>query len=317
MMAVMYRALLAWWILSGCIDTTGSDRESLFDTGLCVDRACTQVVDGVIEYQPRFELWASTASKRRWLQLPPGSKIDTTDMDLWRFPVGTKAWKEFTRDGVRVETRYIVKGADGWRYTAYEWNASQSDALSVPEGRVDANGTKHDIPDNRACKECHAQDRASALLGVEAIQLDFSSPKVDLADLIAMGLLTKPPTGAAPYFPLPGDTTVQRAFGYLHANCSSCHSSTSFVRDDTTLDLRLLTTKLGSVMQTPTYLTTVNVPTVTDLADGTIVIPRDPDNSVLIRVMNATTRFDRMPPLATEMIDPDGQTILRAWINSL
>ena len=298
-------------------------RETLFDTGLCLDRACTQIASDAIEYQPRFELWANGATKRRWIQLPAGAKIDTSDMDHWVFPVGTKAWKEFTRDGVRVETRYIVKLVDNdnstqsWSYAAYEWNAAQTEAVSVPDGSVDANGTQHDVPDNKECTDCHEQIRPSRLLGFEAIQLDHDVPAADLRDVIGMGWLSKPPTGSSPFFPLPGSATVHAAFGYLHANCSSCHSTSSYVRNDTPLDLRLLTTKLGSVEQTPTYLTTVNVPTLTDLAQGTIVRPRDPDNSVMIEVMNYSDRFFRMPPVATEIVDPQGQAVLRAWINSL
>src|SRR5258708_4533493 len=79
----------------------GIDRNNpppLFDTGLCVDRACTQISPDVHTYTPQFPLWADTASKRRWYKLPAGTQIDTTDMDHWVFPVGTKFWKEFTRD---------------------------------------------------------------------------------------------------------------------------------------------------------------------------------------------------------------------------
>lgn len=306
-----------------CANAPDHKRDTLFETGLCVDRACSQIASDAIEYQPRFEFWANGASKRRWIQLPAGTTIDTTDMDHWVFPFGTKVWKELTRDGVRVETRYIVKIAENdnstesWSYAAYEWNAKQTDAVSVPDGSIDANGTMHDIPDNNACKQCHEQIRPSRLLGFEAIQLDHESPTADLRDLIAMGWLTKPPTEASPFFPLPGSATVHAAFGYLHANCSGCHSSSSYARNDTTLDLRLLTTKLGSVEETPTYLTTVSVPTLTDLAQGTIVLPRDPDNSVLIEVMNYSDPLLRMPPVATEIVDPDGPTVLRAWINSL
>jgi hypothetical protein len=324
-LARMTRVLIALSLLASCSssDNPGPDRETLFDTGLCVDRACSQIASDALAYQPRFELWSNTASKHRWLQLPAGTKIDTTDMDLWVFPVGTKAWKEFTRDGVRVETRYIEKVLDNdnsleaWSYAAYEWNAAQTEAVSVPEGSVNANGTMHDVPDNDACKTCHEQIRPSRLLGVEAIQLDFESPSMDLGDLIAMGLLSAPPSGTNPYFPLPGNATTHAAFGYLHANCSNCHSTTSYVRNDTTLDLRLLTTRLSSVTDTPTYQTTVNVPTFSDLAQGTIVRPRDPDNSVLLQLMNAADQLDRMPPVATELVDSQGQAVLRAWINSL
>src|SRR5688500_10928292 len=82
---------------------------TLAGTGLCTNPECTTFSSDVFEYVPRFELWADTAAKRRWIYLPPGTQIDTSDMDYWKFPVGTKLWKEFTRDNVRVETRYIVK----------------------------------------------------------------------------------------------------------------------------------------------------------------------------------------------------------------
>lgn len=310
-------------LAAACTNAAPPDRDTLVDTGLCVDAACSQIASGVLEYRPRFDLWANGATKRRWIQLPAGAKIDTTDMDHWVFPVGTKAWKEFTRDGVRVETRYIVKvgendnSTESWSYAAYEWNTEQTEALSVPDGSKNANGTMHDVPSNTDCKVCHEQIRPSRLLGFEAIQLDHETPVVDLRDVVSLGWLTKPPAGTSPFFALPGTATVHAAFGYLHANCSSCHSSSSYVRNDTTLDLRLLTTRLSSVEQTPTYQTTVNVPTLTDLAQGSIVRPRDPDNSVMIQVMNYSDALLRMPPIATEVVDPQGQAVLRAWINSL
>src|SRR5450432_1007639 len=103
---------------------------TLFDTGLCVDRACIQISPDVQTYTPQFALWADTASKRRWYKLPPGTQIDTTDMDHWVFPVGTKFWKEFTRDDgmghdIRVETRLVMRIGPGdqqadWFYVSYQ-----------------------------------------------------------------------------------------------------------------------------------------------------------------------------------------------------
>ena len=79
------------------IDANPNMPATLLDTGLCVDAACTQISAGIYAYTPRFALWADGATKRRWIYLPPGTQIDTTDMDHWEFPVGTKLWKEFTR----------------------------------------------------------------------------------------------------------------------------------------------------------------------------------------------------------------------------
>src|SRR4051812_30454775 len=106
--------------LDAAVDSIGSDEllidapdpnmpATLAETGLCVDAGCTQIAAGILPYKPRFELWSDAATKRRWIYLPPGTTIDTTDMDHWVFPVGTKLWKEFTRDGIRVETRLVMR----------------------------------------------------------------------------------------------------------------------------------------------------------------------------------------------------------------
>ena len=109
---------------------------TLAGTGLCTNPECTTFSADVFEYEPKFELWADSATKRRWIYLPPGTQIDTSDMDYWKFPVGTKLWKEFSRGGVRVETRYIVKTMPNdlefgaWHYVSYQWNAAQNELVA-------------------------------------------------------------------------------------------------------------------------------------------------------------------------------------------
>src|SRR5262245_31431150 len=61
----------------------------LSETGLFEDIAADRVGRDVLAYTPAFELWVGGASKRRWLRLPPGTRIDTSDLDAWQFPVGT------------------------------------------------------------------------------------------------------------------------------------------------------------------------------------------------------------------------------------
>ena len=278
---------------------------TLFDTGLCVDRACTQISTSVTPYTPQFVLWADTASKRRWYQLPAGTHIDTTDMDHWEFPVGTKFWKEFTRDDgngheVRVETRFIMRiGNDdtqaSWFYVPYEWNATNDDTTAQPNGVMNADGTPHDIPSRSQCRSCHENVKPTRILGFGAIQLDWANPTVgedDLASLVAKGTLTQNPAGSAPYFPVPGNATAKAALGYLHANCGHCHNPTSSEYSaGIVMQLRLTVGTLGTVAATPTYTTAVAQPaTVTVGTLGTtcpsamstpaecIVKKGDPDN---------------------------------------
>ncbi len=66
------------------------------------------------------------AGKRRWIALPPGTAIDGSDPDGWIFPVGTRLWKEFAFDR-RVETRYLERTSEGWRFATYLWLADVED----------------------------------------------------------------------------------------------------------------------------------------------------------------------------------------------
>ncbi len=74
---------------------TVSGPMKLSQTGLYADFAARTLSPGVISFVPRYQLWSDGADKQRYLLLPPGSTIDTTEMDHWVFPIGTKAWKEF------------------------------------------------------------------------------------------------------------------------------------------------------------------------------------------------------------------------------
>ncbi len=299
----------------------------LADTGLCIDAACAAACPGVEVFAPQYALYTDGAMKRRWIALPGGTTIDTADMNYWKFPVGTRVWKEFVRDGVRVETRYMTKMLDddtqpgSWTFLTFQWNGSNDDATLVDAaGVMDANGTGHDIPSRGQCRTCHDRLR-SRVLGFGAMSLDYDAPapSLDLAELTSRGLLSQPPgvdtTGTV--FPIPGTAIDHAAFGYLHANCGTCHNPTSPVHDITPLDLRLDVTKLASKTTIPARATTVDVNgTVGGPAyAGKIVDPGNPDTSVMILRINATTLPAKMPQLGTEIVDPQGLATLRTWIS--
>ncbi len=298
--------------------------QTLAETGLCVDAACTQITPGILPYVPQFALYSDGATKRRWIALPGGTTITTADMNHWRFPVGTKLWKEFTRDGVRVETRYMEKlltddaTLGAWYFASFQWNlAGDATTLASPTAGVpNANGTSHDIPSRANCRRCH-EGVPGRVLGFGAISLDHDAPigDLDLQDAIDAGMLSVSPTGSAPYFPVPGTAVDRAAFGYLHANCGGCHNPRSSIYSSTEVDLRLDVNKLGTVADIPARSTTVNVNGTRGGLTGKIVDPGNPAQSVMIIRMLSSTFPTKMPEIGTETVDPTGEAAVRAWIN--
>ncbi|HXS18051.1 MAG TPA: hypothetical protein VN764_12730 [Polyangiaceae bacterium] len=297
----------------------------LSETGLFAEGAVLNedapLAESVRSYTPRFELWSDGAAKRRWIYLPPGEHIDTSDMDYWEFPSGTKLWKEFSRDGVRVETRLLEKSKSGsWSMMAYVWRSDLSDADAVPDGRKNAAGTEHDVPSSVLCAECHAR-MPDRVLGFSAVQLSApgrDAQDLNLDELVSQNILSDPPGTIT----LGGTPTDQNALGYLHANCGHCHHPKSSVAGQVPMYLWLTVQDLqaGDLAQTQSYLSTVNV----ELTKGSTpagtthrVVPGSLEQSALYERMTSRGQDYSMPPLGTEQTDSEGMRLVADWINAL
>lgn len=294
----------------------------LSETGLFDDFSRETLGPGVRAFEPKYKLWSDGASKRRWIYFPPGTQIDTSDMDHWVYPVGTKAWKEFTSGTTRVETRLLHKvAADQWLSVSYLWRSDLSDADAVPAGVANANGTQHDVPDSVTCMRCHG-NVVDKLLGPSAIQLSHQLNGVTLQVLIDEGRLTSAP---AQIFPLPGDTAAQAALGYLHANCGHCHNPRSEVfallkkRSPYTGGPRFWENvgALASVVDSEGYRSTVGQPN-SVLPELSIIEPGKSSKSELwVRIGQRGLGSLQMPPIATEVVDEAGMASIKLWIDSL
>ncbi len=289
-------------------DTLSELPPTLSGSGLYADIAAGTLSDDVIPFTPRFTLWADGAEKQRWLALPSGGTIDASNVDSWRFPEGTRAWKEFDVDGVRVETRMIQKigpeDAD-WAAVAYRWDGE--DATAVRDGAVDANGTTHYIPTAEECVACHG-GRASFILGFSAVQL-AGAEGVNVDSLVADGRLSPAPG------PISAPAADVAALGYLHANCSHCHNPERALGvlgarcydPDVALDWTLPATSLTAVTDSPALKT------------GSDQLGNAQWSEVLERISkrNSSNTNPTMPPLGTDVVDDDGVALLTAWIDTL
>ena len=167
-------------------------------------------------------------------------------MDHWVFPIGTQVWKEFSLNGVLLETRLVERygtGAEDYWMGAFVWNAAQTDADLAPDGQADIAGTDHDAPAQKDCGACHRGD-AGRVLGFSAIQLTAPASGPNLQTLAAAGLLSQ----ASGSRRIPAGRRQRQtaaALGYLHANCGHCHNPHGTSWPDTQMVLRSVIADAG------------------------------------------------------------------------
>lgn len=299
---------------------TSSAPPTLSATGLYTDTANKTLHPTARAFSPMFPLWSDGSEKLRYIYLPACTTIDTSTMDQWAFPVGTRVWKEFSRnngDGTstRLETRFIHRFGQAfsdWLFVSYVWNDDETAATLVPtSGALNVKGTGHDIPTQTQCHDCH-NSAFERVLGFSAIQLNHTGAGETLSTLATAGLLSDP---MATPFAIPGTTTAQQALGYLHANCGNCHNPQGTVFGHLWMQLSV---DDATVEATNTFTTAVGVPTVGPGCDGCDrIAPGKPDQSALILRMNARGVTEQMPPLGSKVVDATGIAIVSEWIASI
>lgn len=289
--------------------------EKLSETGLFTDMAARTLAPDVMPFDVRYPVWHDGATSNRFVYIPPGKQIDTVAMDIWSFPLGTKAWKEFYKDGKLIETRLLWKreeGADGWLKVSYLWDEAAKDGAAVPLGVPNALGTNHDVPDSETCTQCH-NGAGDVIIGVSAIQSSKETGGGFLSTLIAKGLLTQPP---AKEFPMPGDGVVEDVLGYFHGNCAHCHNDTNWLAGIRELRYKVLV-GVANPEDTPTYKTNINAKMNHITLETTIaVIPGDPSHSQLW-VRMGLRDWNGMPNFDTKEVDTAALNQVGIWIKGL
>lgn len=297
----------------------------VYCTGLYVDRDSSRIASEVMPYTPGVVLWSDGAEKHRYLFVPPGTQIDTTDLDAWKFPVGTKAWKEFRLDGKLVETRLFWKRSDaGWESGTYVWNGAEATLdTTAPKGTILPSG--YEIPTQKDCDKCH-HGGADRLLGVEAVALSLPTAQgATLTMLAQKQLLSHPPPNPAAQLPEDSTGKAAAALGYLHANCGMpCHS-TRGLGDETKLVMRIRAGELfpqaADVTALDSYRATVGqAPTTASVAQqfpgAKRITPGSHEQSLLWLVAHRRGNY-QMPPLISHKIDEAGTQQIADWIDAL
>ena len=295
----------------------------------------------LIKFTPNYQLWSDGSNKSRWIYLPENSKIDTSNPDRWKFPVGTQIFKEFRqlpsglKQEIIVETRHLQKiktgfGIKSWKLSTYLWNSQQTEAyLSL--GVKNVLNTDHDIPVQQDCIDCH-KGNIDIVLGFDAIQLSDKQglysfghgPKRNIKEWTLQSLLSKKRLSHYIAMPtLPGNEIEQKALGYLHANCGNCHNELGHAAEQEAEHLKLRhELSFTELEKTDVYLTAVNQKTKNFTAVPYIVLGAKDEElalyqSALFLRMNSTDEDYRMPMLATEKVDYQAMHLMHQWLQSI
>ena len=324
-------ATLAETGLYATLDGAGGDGAGAAGGASGVDLAMPIAIASYVRvFEPKYPLWADGAVKDRYVYIPKCSTIDTSDMDHWKFPVGTRFWKTFSIANKAVETRMLHRfgpNVGDWVYAAYQWDVNKPLDPSAAKWTADAavpnaNGTTHDIPGKGQCVQCHTTGLTERVLGFSAFQLSHPTAGIDVTikKISDLGWLTKPaPDG----FAVPGNAVQQAALGYMHGNCGGCHNDSANIPNGGPQILRLSVAQKDYLTSDP-YVSTVGVAVISGqagIAGKDRIKAMDPANSAILIRMEARGTGLQMPPLGTDstkVADTDGGVkLVTDWVKSI
>jgi uncharacterized repeat protein (TIGR03806 family) len=277
--------------------------------------------DGLVPYGVNSELWSDGAAKSRYIALPDDAKITVGANGDFDLPIGSVVVKTFELASKTIETRLLVRHDDGgWAGYSYEWLDDGSDAVLLGGSKSKPVGSQTWFyPSRSDCPSCHTEV-AGRTLGLELGQLngefvyDSTNRQANqLKTLEHIGMFSAPLgklDTLAVYPPPKSDAPVEaRARAYLHANCSACHQPNGPGRGD--WDLRFATTLADTkVCNASPQGENLGV------AGAKLLFPGHPEKS-LISLRPHAAGANRMPPLATSIVDTSGLGVLDEWIGSL
>ncbi|MEM8547244.1 MAG: PQQ-dependent sugar dehydrogenase [Pseudomonadota bacterium] len=295
----------------------------LSDTGCVAGNDITQPYEGLLPYRLNAPFWSDGADKDRYIGLPNGTTMTINAAGDFDFPEGTVIVKNFRLGGALVETRHLVRYADGeWTGYTYEWNTAQTEATRVRGGKtVMVAGQEWIYPSETDCMSCHTQ-AAGFALGPEIAQLNGDQTYAttgrtanQLATLDAVMMFSGPlPGNPANLDALanPEDSSAplaERARAYLHSNCAGCHRPNG--PTPSSLDLRYSTTLASTngcdVAPSGTSL---------GIANARLIAPGNAAASMIVARMQRRD-VHAMPPIGSNIVDTTGVSVVADWIDAL
>jgi uncharacterized repeat protein (TIGR03806 family) len=310
---------------------TGRMPETLSATGAFADTERLVPAAALLPYAVNAPLWSDGAEKQRWMAIPSGSRIGFSATGNWNFPAGSVLVKHFAlAGGRRLETRFLVVTDNGAAYgVTYQWRADQRDADLLPgdaplSAVVGETGKQQTwtYPSRANCLQCHSQV-TNYVLGARTSQLNGSFTyaatgradhqlrtlaSLELFDAAyhATDLATYPRQVALTDTTAPVEARVR---SYLDTNCMMCHQPGGAAVSQFDARMSVPLARQG-IINGP-----VNNPL--GIAGAAVVVPGDPERSLLLQRLAATDPAVRMPSIGTALVDQPARDIIAQWIRDL
>jgi len=315
------------------------------------DMKLLQPALGVLPYQPSSSLFSDYAHKKRFVWMPKDTKaVFNGDDKVLELPVGAVLIKSFYYDNVQnmspaggsrlLETRLMIRRADGWLFANYVWNDQQTEAFYDMEGSFTevvftensiTRTVNYRIPSTPQCIVCHkskfwdgTQEIATHIpIAIKPQNLNFSynygtETKNQLQKWIDAGYLEggfsfPSAQNTVPDYMDTSEPLENRARAYFDSNCAHCHDEKGHC------DYRPMKFRFANTFDNRTNMgVCVNTEDIQDYPNlNKIVAPRDTDKSMLYFRSNTTDEAYRMPLHGRSIIHDEGVMLIRDWINSL
>ncbi len=312
--------------------------KKLSDFSFFTDDKAQVPSQGVVPYELISSLFSDYSYKQRWVYIPEGKSATFRKDKVFEFPTGSALIKTFyypidernlTLGKKLMETRLLLKKAEGWQAVSYAWNETQDEAFIKKAGKtilnewIDFEGevrsVRYRVPNKNQCKECHSYNDEIMPIGPKARNLNkifnYSDEsinqltkwmKLELINPVQVDLNTPVDWEDASY------GLDERVRSYLDINCGHCHSSTGGA-NSTGLYLDL-------TEERPTHLGINKKPVATGRGSGGFkysIAPGNSDESILLHRMISTDPGVMMPESGRSLTHHEAIGMIKDWVDQM